>query len=589
MITIKQSMEDGISDVLSSVVEDIGDAVNRNISGAQILHELLRAPWLRALLRIYESLLQFQRAAPSPFLPYASGLSFEIMTIIHRADRPSAEARELYNLLSSPHVQALLSSHDSVAQSDYLPVLPPLPEELPEDEEAVRIVCLVKNNQPLSGEERRRSVGDDGAGVIHGRWSSLRRLTLERLIPARRAWSGEELRMTDSESRLLSRPKNQPCSFFPRYGSTGNCCLGPQNAGLWKEGLNQSTPAVFCSDSCSERPKTPREYGASCKESSDDYAYLPPPVPAYSISLPNSPLLYKKDARGGESRSIPTSGRTLVRVHTAPATPENQQSTRQQGVSTFPAPNRQHWCQDGPFKKHQEGPSNHLYMTNYSTDTQHNKCHHQPKQTQKRMQQHQQKHHQPSLPLELNKNCSMEELRTTVQTVASSIEHSSQDVRHLGQKMVAATEMITDRVEENAQALNLLAEVVDKLQGIIVVKKHLEASPPCKPKLHIRPIPPPRGSSVSPKVIHKPSTPYPRPISPSSASSSSSSASSCLDGFTMSQSPQRSNRGIKIRTRAVDHDINGHIKLKNGSVSRAQQENKQDFNTTGCLKTKKKK
>lgn len=46
-------------------------------------------------------------------------------------------------------VQALLSSHDSVAQADYGPVLPPLPDDLPGDEEAMRIVCLVKNNQPL--------------------------------------------------------------------------------------------------------------------------------------------------------------------------------------------------------------------------------------------------------------------------------------------------------------------------------------------------------------------------------------------------------------------------------------------------------
>uniref|UniRef100_A0A3Q3BBQ0 MAGUK p55 subfamily member 4-like n=1 Tax=Kryptolebias marmoratus TaxID=37003 RepID=A0A3Q3BBQ0_KRYMA len=114
----------------------------RVLRGAQILHELLRAPWLRALLRIYESLLQFQRAAPSPFLPYASGLSFE----------------------------ALLSSHDSVAQSDYLPVLPPLPEELPEDEEAVRIVCLVKNNQPLGATIKKdEETGDIYiARVIHG-------------------------------------------------------------------------------------------------------------------------------------------------------------------------------------------------------------------------------------------------------------------------------------------------------------------------------------------------------------------------------------------------------------------------------------
>lgn len=45
--------------------------------------------------------------------------------------------------------QALLSAHDSVAQRDYGPVLPPLPDNLSDNEEAVRIVCLVKNKQPL--------------------------------------------------------------------------------------------------------------------------------------------------------------------------------------------------------------------------------------------------------------------------------------------------------------------------------------------------------------------------------------------------------------------------------------------------------
>uniref|UniRef100_A0A3P9JVH4 Membrane protein, palmitoylated 4a (MAGUK p55 subfamily member 4) n=1 Tax=Oryzias latipes TaxID=8090 RepID=A0A3P9JVH4_ORYLA len=146
------------------VVEDIGEAVTRNINGAQILHELLSAPWLHALLKIYECLIQFQKIKPNPFLPYASGLSYEV------APHPSPEARELFGLLSSPHMQALLSSHDSVAQADYLPVLPPLPDELPEDEEAMRIVCLVKNNQPLGATIRR----DEETGeiyiarVIHG-------------------------------------------------------------------------------------------------------------------------------------------------------------------------------------------------------------------------------------------------------------------------------------------------------------------------------------------------------------------------------------------------------------------------------------
>uniref|UniRef100_A0A8C5GIE7 MAGUK p55 subfamily member 4-like n=1 Tax=Gouania willdenowi TaxID=441366 RepID=A0A8C5GIE7_GOUWI len=132
----------GISEVLSSVVEDVGKALNRDMSGAQVIQQLLSAPWLHALLKIYECLLQFQRLKPSPFLPFASGLSYE----------------------------ALLSSHDSVAQSDYGPILPPLPEDLPEDEEAMRIVCLVKNNQPLGATIKKiEGTGEIYiARVIHG-------------------------------------------------------------------------------------------------------------------------------------------------------------------------------------------------------------------------------------------------------------------------------------------------------------------------------------------------------------------------------------------------------------------------------------
>uniref|UniRef100_A0A8D3E644 Membrane protein, palmitoylated 4a (MAGUK p55 subfamily member 4) n=1 Tax=Scophthalmus maximus TaxID=52904 RepID=A0A8D3E644_SCOMX len=147
-----------ISEVLSSVVDDVSHAVNRNVGGAQLLQELLGAPWLHALLQVlYDPGQQVNT-------------QHAIMTVIQKGHRPSAEARELYGLLGSPHMQALLSSHDSVAQSDYGPVLPPLPDDLPEDEEAVRIVCLVKNNQPLGATIRRDE--DTGgiyiARVIHG-------------------------------------------------------------------------------------------------------------------------------------------------------------------------------------------------------------------------------------------------------------------------------------------------------------------------------------------------------------------------------------------------------------------------------------
>jgi hypothetical protein len=46
-------------------------------------------------------------------------------------------------------VQGLLCAHDAVAQKDYFPRLPEIPLEVDEDEETIKIVQLVKSNEPL--------------------------------------------------------------------------------------------------------------------------------------------------------------------------------------------------------------------------------------------------------------------------------------------------------------------------------------------------------------------------------------------------------------------------------------------------------
>lgn len=363
-----------------------------------------------------------------------------------------------------------------------------------------------------------------------------------------------------------------------------------------------SSPSLH-GGSFSEKPKPSREEGASPGGSSDDYAYPPPPVPAYSLSLPNSPLLYTKGSTGGQSKNIPTPGRTPscpgmspLRAQTAPSSPAAQRSTRQQGVSTLPTPGRQHGSQTGTHNKFHNEPLNCPMTIQCSTAPRHSECQNPPKHAQNKQQQQQLKHCQYS---DLTKQRSMEELRSTVQTVTSSIEHHSQDVHHLGQKMVAATEMITDSMEENAQALSLLAEVVDKLQGLIVANKHPESSPPHRPKQHTVPAPPQSVYSTSPKVIRKPPTPYPYHLSTSlsnscSSSSSSTSVSSCAGGFETSRSPKRMNRGSE-RTMVTFGVIqraggsNGQMRLNNGSVSSAPLKDQQDCNSTGCLTTKKKK
>uniref|UniRef100_A0A8B9CEU9 MAGUK p55 scaffold protein 4 n=1 Tax=Anser brachyrhynchus TaxID=132585 RepID=A0A8B9CEU9_9AVES len=82
----------------------------------------------------------------------------------------SGEIKELRRLLRAPHLRAMLSAHDTVAQKDFEPTLPPLPDNIPENEEAMRIVCLVKNNQPLGATIKRHEITGDitVARVIHG-------------------------------------------------------------------------------------------------------------------------------------------------------------------------------------------------------------------------------------------------------------------------------------------------------------------------------------------------------------------------------------------------------------------------------------
>uniref|UniRef100_A0A8C4FEL5 MAGUK p55 scaffold protein 3b n=1 Tax=Dicentrarchus labrax TaxID=13489 RepID=A0A8C4FEL5_DICLA len=76
------------------------------------------------------------------------------------------DERELLLLLSTPHFKAVLAAHDTVAQKNFDPVLPPLPEDLDDDleEESVKIVRLVKNKEPLGATIRRDEV--TGAVIV---------------------------------------------------------------------------------------------------------------------------------------------------------------------------------------------------------------------------------------------------------------------------------------------------------------------------------------------------------------------------------------------------------------------------------------
>lgn len=69
--------------------------------------------------------------------------------------------------------------------------------------------------------------------------------------------------------------------------------------------------------------------------------------------------------------------------------------------------------------------------------------------------------------MEMSNQESLDKLRMTVQQAASSMESSSKDIRVLGERMVAAT----DRMTETVQSLVLLTQVVDRLQTLLTTTR----------------------------------------------------------------------------------------------------------------------
>ncbi|XP_062264899.1 MAGUK p55 subfamily member 3 isoform X2 [Platichthys flesus] len=115
------------------------------------------------LMKIHEKLRQYERQSPAPVLHSVASLAEDVAEDLQGGPM-SNEEKELLHLLTSPHLKAVLSVHDTVAQKNFDPVLPPLPDDFEDEleEESVKIVRLVKNKEPLGATIRR----DDATGVV---------------------------------------------------------------------------------------------------------------------------------------------------------------------------------------------------------------------------------------------------------------------------------------------------------------------------------------------------------------------------------------------------------------------------------------
>ncbi|KAM4705974.1 MAGUK p55 subfamily member 7 [Rhinophrynus dorsalis] len=116
---------------------------------------------LHSLVKIHEKLHYYEKENPMPIIHSATALAEDLAEELH-SKTPSNEIRELLKLLSKPNLKALLSVHDTVAQKSYDPVLPPMPDDIDDDEDSVKIIRLVKNKEPLGATIKK----DENTGAI---------------------------------------------------------------------------------------------------------------------------------------------------------------------------------------------------------------------------------------------------------------------------------------------------------------------------------------------------------------------------------------------------------------------------------------
>ncbi|KAL3284797.1 hypothetical protein HHI36_018938 [Cryptolaemus montrouzieri] len=124
---------------LPSTEEDIG-----------FLSDLLQSKELHALVNVHNKIIS--NGASGKFFPMLSTsmhIMVDVLEELASVPYASDECKELFYLLQKPNIQGVLCAHDAVAQKDYYPHLPEIPPEADEEEETVKIVQLVKSNEPL--------------------------------------------------------------------------------------------------------------------------------------------------------------------------------------------------------------------------------------------------------------------------------------------------------------------------------------------------------------------------------------------------------------------------------------------------------
>ncbi|XP_055919451.1 MAGUK p55 subfamily member 7 isoform X4 [Eupeodes corollae] len=114
------------------------------------LKTLLESKELNALVNVHSKVAKVLRDDKlAPLLSTSTQVLIEVLEQLSQRCHLSPICKEAFYLLQNPHLQSLLCAHDAIAQKDFYPHLPEIPVEMDEDEETIKIVQLVKSNEPL--------------------------------------------------------------------------------------------------------------------------------------------------------------------------------------------------------------------------------------------------------------------------------------------------------------------------------------------------------------------------------------------------------------------------------------------------------
>lgn len=152
--------EPGLYELLAALPSQLQPHVSRAEDNS-FLQDMFGERSLHSLVKIHERLQHYEESRPVAVLDNAADLVHELSEELE-GKPANGEIKELLKLLAKPHVKSLLKVHDTVALKSYDPELPPLPDDIDDDEDSVKIIRLVKNKEPLGATIMR----DEHTGAI---------------------------------------------------------------------------------------------------------------------------------------------------------------------------------------------------------------------------------------------------------------------------------------------------------------------------------------------------------------------------------------------------------------------------------------